>query len=172
MADNDSDFGNFLAGFVIGGLVGSAVALLLAPQSGEETRAVIRDKGIELKDRANETAEEARARAEQALEEARIRAEEAMDDVRARADELAQMTRDRANELQQRGQVLLDEQKARLNKAVETGKEAARRTREEVASGQKDQESESGDLPAQPPATPPPATPPVVPPAPPTEPEI
>ena len=42
MADNDSDIGAFLSGFVIGGLVGAAVALILAPQSGEETRAQIR----------------------------------------------------------------------------------------------------------------------------------
>ena len=49
MSDNNSDFGAFLAGFVIGGLVGAATALLLAPQSGEETCTVIRDKGIELK---------------------------------------------------------------------------------------------------------------------------
>ena len=42
MGDNNSDFGAFLAGFVIGGLVGAATALLLAPQSGEETRTIIR----------------------------------------------------------------------------------------------------------------------------------
>ena len=34
----------FFAGLVIGGLIGAALALLLAPQSGEETRAQIRDK--------------------------------------------------------------------------------------------------------------------------------
>ena len=39
MAENKSDFGAFFSGFVIGGLVGAAIALILAPQSGEETRA-------------------------------------------------------------------------------------------------------------------------------------
>ena len=48
--------GSFLAGFVIGGLIGAGVALLMAPQSGEETRALIADKSIELRDRASETA--------------------------------------------------------------------------------------------------------------------
>ena len=61
MGQNSSDFGAFLAGFVIGGLVGAATALLLAPQSGEETRVFIKDKSIELKDKAIETTEEARA---------------------------------------------------------------------------------------------------------------
>jgi gas vesicle protein len=44
----------FFAGLVIGGLVGATLALLLAPQSGEETRAQIRDKSIEVKGRAEE----------------------------------------------------------------------------------------------------------------------
>ena len=50
----------FFAGLVIGGLVGATLALLLAPQSGEETRAQIRDKGLEFKGRAEEGIIEAR----------------------------------------------------------------------------------------------------------------
>jgi gas vesicle protein len=51
---NDSDNGlvSFLAGLLIGGIIGAGVALLFAPLSGEETRGVIRDKSIELRDRA------------------------------------------------------------------------------------------------------------------------
>ena len=63
MADNSGDLGSFLAGFVIGGLIGAGVALLMAPQSGEETRALISDKSIELRDRAAETASDYQARA-------------------------------------------------------------------------------------------------------------
>ncbi len=63
MAENSGDLGSFLAGFVIGGLIGAGVALLMAPQSGEETRAMIADKGIELRDRAAETASDVQARA-------------------------------------------------------------------------------------------------------------
>ncbi len=44
--------GAFFTGFLIGGLIGAATALLLAPQSGEETRTQIRDKSIELKEKA------------------------------------------------------------------------------------------------------------------------
>ena len=58
-----SDLGAFLSGFIIGGLVGAVVAILIAPQSGEETRTLIRDKSIELKDKAVASAEEARVRA-------------------------------------------------------------------------------------------------------------
>lgn len=40
----------FFAGLVIGGVVGASMALLLAPQPGQETRAQIRNKSLELKD--------------------------------------------------------------------------------------------------------------------------
>ena len=63
MADNSGDLGSFLAGFVIGGLIGAGVALLMAPQSGEETRALISDKSIELRDRAAESAQDMQSRA-------------------------------------------------------------------------------------------------------------
>ena len=61
-SDNDLDFGAFLLGTILGGLVGAAVALLFAPQSGEETRMMIRDKGIEIRDKVGESAADARGR--------------------------------------------------------------------------------------------------------------
>ncbi len=124
MSDSN-DFTNFLAGFVIGGLVGAAVALLMAPQSGEATRATIREKSIELRDKAAETAEDARARAEKGIEEARIRLEQATVDLRSRTEELTRVTRERAAELQKRGQGILDEQRARIAKGKNVGEEPA-----------------------------------------------
>ena len=54
----------FFAGLVIGGLVGASLALLLAPQLGEETRGQIRAKSFELKDEAMENLTEAGHRAQ------------------------------------------------------------------------------------------------------------
>ena len=73
MASDYEDFGTFLAGFVIGSLVGAAAALLLAPQSGEQTRTMIRDKSIELKDRAGESAADLQHRGQLVLEEQKAR---------------------------------------------------------------------------------------------------
>jgi gas vesicle protein len=61
---NGQTFLSFLIGFIMGGLIGAAVALLYAPQSGEETRAAIRDKSIELKDQASEQAAQLRDQAQ------------------------------------------------------------------------------------------------------------
>ena len=63
----------FLAGFVIGGLVGAATALILAPQSGEETRRQMREKAYELRERAEEAAEEVAAESRRVYDEQRDR---------------------------------------------------------------------------------------------------
>lgn len=131
MSDSDADFGAFLTGLIVGGLVGAAVALLMAPQSGEETRTLIKDKSIELKDRAMETAEDTRVRAEKALEDARLRLNDAVEETRLRTDELARVTRERASDLQHRGQVLLEEQRSRLENAMQAGKQAAKESYED-----------------------------------------
>ena len=100
MSDRD-EFGAFLVGFVVGGLTGAVVALLFAPQTGEETRALIKDKSIELRDKAQLTAEETYARAEQAAKDARARAEELAHEARSRAEQLA-------NEVRERGKSAID----------------------------------------------------------------
>lgn len=82
MSDTGSEIGAFMAGFVIGGLVGAATALVLAPQSGEETRAQIAAKGQDLREAGIQQYETARVRVHdttvQAQEQARIVLDEGM----------------------------------------------------------------------------------------------
>ena len=47
-----------LIGMLIGGLAGAAAALLMAPQSGKDTRKQIQEKSIELRDRTTELVED------------------------------------------------------------------------------------------------------------------
>jgi len=112
MSSDSDEFGAFLVGFIVGGLTGAVVSLLFAPQSGEETRALIRDKSIELRDRASESAEEALSRAEAVAAEARARAEVLAKQARTRADEFAKEARTRADDLakevRSRGESALD----------------------------------------------------------------
>jgi gas vesicle protein len=58
--NNGGEFGAFLAGFVIGGLVGAAAALILAPQSGSETRSQIAGKGQDLREAGGRRVHQAR----------------------------------------------------------------------------------------------------------------
>lgn len=80
MSDRD-DFGFFVVGFFVGALAGAVTALLIAPQSGEETRAIIRDK-------STATVEEARLRANELIAEARTKADEIVEEARVKADDL------------------------------------------------------------------------------------
>lgn len=74
---------------IVGGLLGAGVALLMAPQSGRRTRLKIRDKGMELRERAAETAEDTRHRASHTL------------------DDWASSTRERVSSLRERGRDLV-----------------------------------------------------------------
>ena len=119
MAQNDNDFSAFLAGFVVGGLVVAAVALILAPQSGEETRKYIADKSIELKQTAEETAGQYREKASAYASEARTKAIELEQAAKARADEYAKVARTRVEEVAAKSQETYDATKEKVKKAVE-----------------------------------------------------
>jgi gas vesicle protein len=91
---------SFLVGLLLGGLTGAVAMLLLAPQSGKETRDQIRQQGIELRDQTVKSVEGA-------MTQARGKARQITDDVR-----------EQAGELQQRGQDVLDEQRGHLSKTL------------------------------------------------------
>jgi gas vesicle protein len=95
--------GSILTGFVIGGLIGAAAALLMAPQSGEEMRAMIRDRSVELKEKAVRT-----------VEDTRNRAEEAIHDTVSKAEEMARTAKDRTEDMVKRGQKGVENQASQL----------------------------------------------------------
>ena len=59
---------SFLTGILVGGLVGAAVGILLAPASGEEVRSQIQERSKRLRDDIMEVAEARRAELERELE--------------------------------------------------------------------------------------------------------
>ncbi|HEY6040693.1 MAG TPA: YtxH domain-containing protein [Anaerolineae bacterium] len=110
---NDDNRGwEFLAGFLLGGIVGAAAALLFAPASGEETRETLRERGIELKSRANEMTA----------------------DSQKRAAELTEQARKRATEAQERARLAVEDQRSRLQDAIEEGKTAAAKRKDDLLS--------------------------------------
>jgi gas vesicle protein len=64
-----------LSGFIVSGLIGAVVALLMAPQSGNQLRALIRDKSSDISGRMMSSLEETRSRAEDMAQLAMDRAE-------------------------------------------------------------------------------------------------
>lgn len=82
------DGGGFLAGVVIGGILGAALAFILTSSEDDETLQPLREKGIELKGKLEE--------------------------------------------LEKKGKELLDEQVARVEEAVNEGKDAAQKKRDEM----------------------------------------
>jgi gas vesicle protein len=79
----NSSVASFFLGFLIGGLVGEATALLLAPQSGEKTRTQIREKGIELKEKAETTYVDLQEKVETAVADLR----DTVDELSAKVDQ-------------------------------------------------------------------------------------
>ena len=59
MARDDGSAGVILA-FVVGAVTGAAVALLMAPTAGEETRRMLSDRAREARERAEEAARQGR----------------------------------------------------------------------------------------------------------------
>ncbi len=103
-----SNWQGFLSGALIGGAIGATVTLLTAPQSGKKTRAQIRQKTLELRDQTVETVDGARQQAEEAVWQARLKARQ-----------LKRSAGTTVKELQHRGQALLEEQKDRVESALE-----------------------------------------------------
>lgn len=96
MSNNSSDLGAFLAGFVIGGLVGAATAIILAPQSGEETRTQLAGRSHELRQMSNERLQQARQSAGVYTEDYRQKAGDALHTARDRAQKVSGQVQDQA----------------------------------------------------------------------------
>ncbi len=106
MAERD-DFGAFVIGFIVGAVSGAVTALLLAPQSGAETRTYIKERAIELGDTASKTLNETYEQAQVSANDAVKRAEGVLKEAKKRATELADL-----------GKNAYEEQKSKLTGAI------------------------------------------------------
>jgi gas vesicle protein len=60
MSRDDGGAGTIVVAFVLGAITGAAVALLMAPATGEETRRMLAEKAREGRERANDAAQKGR----------------------------------------------------------------------------------------------------------------
>jgi gas vesicle protein len=85
-----------LTGMLIGGLAGAVTMLLLAPQSGKDTRKQIQERGVELRDRTTELVEDTMA-------QVRTKANKLTADLKDRGQEIAVTQLDHVSEAAQAG---------------------------------------------------------------------
>lgn len=90
-----------LGGMLIGALAGAAAALLLAPQSGRDTRKQIQDKSIELRDRTTELVDDTMAKV-------RTNASKITMDLKSRGQEVAAEQLDNVSEVAQAGKKAIE----------------------------------------------------------------
>lgn len=94
-----------LGGFLVGSVIGVATALLFAPRSGEQTRAEIRGRAMDLRDRTTETVRDTVSQA------------------KSKANELKDTVAGKAEELKQRGKHTVNRKLDDVSEAAETGKQ-------------------------------------------------
>ncbi len=102
---NNNIFG-VLLGLLIGGLAGAAAMLLMAPQSGKDTRIQIQKKSVELRDRTTKMMDDT------------------LGQVRSKANTITIGGRKKIKEIKKHSQELAVEQLDRVSKAAHAGKKA------------------------------------------------
>ena len=116
---------SWMTGFVMGGLAGLAASLLMAPQSGRETRELVRYKATQLRQAAEQTAQETKERVAQISDEAKTQ----------------------VDTLRQKGMEYVDEQKSRVNRVANAVTEAAKQSWDEEPNGSRTQPATSAYTP-------------------------
>jgi gas vesicle protein len=94
-----------IGGFLVGSVIGVATALLFAPRSGEQTRAEIRGKAVELRDRTTETVKDTVSQA------------------KSKAYEIKDTVAEKAEQLKERGKQTVNRKLDDVSEATETGKQ-------------------------------------------------
>lgn len=92
---------NFLTGMLLGGMAGAVTVLLFAPQSGQETRRLIQQKAVELRDQTTSTVENTFAR------------------INSKTSQLKADLGEKAVQLKQQGQDVLVEQLSAAAKKIQ-----------------------------------------------------
>lgn len=124
--NKDSNNSGLFVAFLSGALVGAAAALLLAPKSGKETRKILADYGVGLKDKLPE---ELRKKADATIEHGRHLIERGQEMVK------------RGHDIVSDGCEYIDEKKRILNAAIEAGKAAMEHEKETMAANQEKEKS-------------------------------
>ncbi|MFH7326487.1 YtxH domain-containing protein [Desulfurivibrio sp. C05AmB] len=104
--------------FLAGAVTGAAIALLVAPKSGRETREMLAGYGEEIRDKCRHLPDEVREHAGSAVERGRAMIDQGKELI------------EKGSQLASEGKEYLDEKKKTLSAAIEAGKKAMAREKE------------------------------------------
>lgn len=104
MSEKGGGFGDFLTGAILGGLVGYLAAMLSAPRAGDETRRMLAERSMELRDRATDTVQTTLDKTGKLVSEGR-------DKVTSTVSDTVDRTKERVSDLTNRGSDVVREKR-------------------------------------------------------------
>lgn len=117
----EKDSSSGMGSFVLGALVGAGLALLLAPRSGEETQAILRDRARDIKGTAEDRVRDAQRQLEARLDEARAGVQTRVERVKEAVDAGRDAARDARSDLENK----LETSKAAYRAGIDAAREVA-----------------------------------------------
>lgn len=121
MAQDNNIGKGIVIGFIAGGALGAALALLYAPKSGRELREDIRGKTDEALDEA-----------EKYIAEAKDKAIDLINDGKKKSDKLIKDAKEKSDKLLKDAEKVFEEAKTKAGEYVKTGKETAGQKRDQL----------------------------------------
>ena len=130
----ERDSGGGFGSFLLGALVGAGLALLFAPQSGEETQAEIRDRAQKL-----------RIAAEERMREAQVTIEDRLEHVREGVESRVELVRDAVESGRAAAVEARTDLEAKLERTKTAAKEGIAAAKEEAAAEKATPEEDVGE---------------------------
>ncbi len=130
----ERDSGGSFGSFCLGALVGAGLALLFAPQTGEETQEEIRARAQKL-----------RAAAEERMREAQLTLEDRFENVREGVESRVELVRDAVESGRAAAEVARTDLEAKLERSKAAAKAGIAAARESAVDGKSSQEEDVGE---------------------------
>jgi len=133
----DSNFSSgVLLGFLAGGAMGAALALLFAPKTGKELRQEIKSKTDEYLDDADKYIAEAKDKAIHLINDGKKMSEKLIKDAKERSDELLrdaekvlEDAKSKTDEFVKSGKVKVEQKSGQIKSAIKAGVDAYKETK-------------------------------------------
>ena len=117
----ERESGGGLGSFILGAMVGAGLALLFAPQSGEETQEELKTRALKFKDTARDRVRDAQENLEGRLSTARENVQARVETVKEAVESGRQAALDARGDLEQK----LERSKAAYRAGIEAAREVA-----------------------------------------------